>query len=144
MGLDNGIILRVKGKIDGDCPLLSIKGIEENDWYTEENAKGFHIYDICYWRKCWNIRDILFSSCQDAQDKEEGNDYELTIPELEDIRDQLYDMICKGPDRWDDSIWDFEDAMNFLPWDIVRISALINYLKNEGAGRAEVYFYDSY
>ena len=140
MGLDNGIILRVRNKLNEDCPLLSVEGIEENKWRTD----GFHYYDICYWRKCWNIRDVLFSCCQDTEGKEDNCNYELTISELEDIRYQLYNIICKGPDHWGDSIWDFEEAMNFLPWDIVRISALINFLKDEGAGRAEVYFYDSY
>lgn len=145
MGLDNGIVLRVKGKIDPEDRILSIPGIEKDDWY-EENRPGFTQYDICYWRKCWNIRDILFVNCDDAIGKEDCGTYSLTIDELEAIRHSLYLTICEGPDAWNDgdqSIWDFEEAMNFLPWDLVRLSALINYMEENG-GRCEAFFYDSY
>lgn len=145
MGLDNGIVLRVKGKIDPEERILSIPGIEKDDWY-EENHPGFSQYDICYWRKCWNIRDILFVNCNDAKGKDDYGTYSLTIDELEAIRHSLYLTICEGPDAWNDgdqSIWDFKEAMNFLPWDLVRISALIDYMEKNG-GRCEAFFYDSY
>jgi len=145
MGLDNGIVLRVKGKIDPEDRILSIPGIEKDDWY-EENHPGFSQYDICYWRKCWNIRDILFVNCDDAKGKDDCGTYSLTIDELEAIRHSLYLTICEGPDAWNDgdqSIWDFEEIMNQLPWDLVRISALIDYMEKNG-GRCEAFFYDSY
>ena len=102
--------------------------------------------EVCYWRKCWNIRDILFVHCDDAKGKDDCGTYSLTIDELEAIRHSLYLTICEGPDAWNDgdqSIWDFEEAMNFLPWDLVRLSALINYMEKNG-GRCEAFFYDSY
>lgn len=142
MGLDNGIMLRVRGEINPDEAILSIPGIEKNTW-SETEKKGFTEYDICYWRKCWNIRGILFACCQDAEDKENNREYELTISELVSIRDQFYEIICRGPGYWDNSIWDFEEAMNFLPWDLVRLSALIDYME-ENTGRCEAFFYDSY
>lgn len=142
MGLDNGITLRVKGEINPDAEILTIPGIEKDSW-NDNSEPGFTYYDICYWRKCWNIRDILF----DAKGKENCGEYNFTVDELKEVRDGIYHAICKGPKVWNEenrSIWDFEEAMNFLPWDIVRISALIDYLQHEGAGRSEAFFYDSY
>ena len=142
MGLDNGITLRVKGEINPDAEILTIPGIEKDRW-NDNSEPGFTYYDICYWRKCWNIRDILF----DAKGKENCGEYNFTVDELKEVRDGIYHAICKGPKVWNEenrSIWDFEEAMNFLPWDIVRISALIDYLQHEGAGRSEAFFYDSY
>ena len=142
MGLDNGITLRVKGEINPDAEILTIPGIEKDSW-NDNSEPGFTYYDICYWRKCWNIRDILF----DAKGKENCGEYNFTVDELKEVRDGIYHAICKGPKVWNEenrSIWDFEEAMNFLPWDIVRISALIDYFQHEGAGRSEAFFYDSY
>ena len=146
MGLDNGITLRVKGEINPDAEILTIPGIEKAD-LNDNTEQGFTYYEICYWRKCWNIRDILFANCHDAEGKEDCGEYSFTVDELKEVRDSLYHTICKGPEAWNEenrSIWTFEEAMNFLPWDIVRISALIDYLQHDGAGRSEVFFYDSY
>lgn len=146
MGLDNGITLRVKGEINPDAEILTIPGIEKDSW-NDNLELGFTYYDICYWRKCWNIRDILFVNCHDAKGKEDCGEYSFTVDELKEVRDGIYHTICEGSKAWDEenrSIWDFEEAMNFLPWDIVRISALIDYLQHEGAGRSEAFFYDSY
>lgn len=152
MGLDNGIMLRVRGELEDDCSLLQLPGIEKTDWWSEEapeNEKGYSHYDICYWRKCWNIRNDLFAACETEEN--DSSYYPMSVSNLITFRDELYSILCAGPNAWENpegwsrgSIWTFEEAMNFLPWDIVRISTLIDYLQNEGAGRAEAYFYDSY
>lgn len=141
MGLENGIILQVRGKIDPDAAILKVPGIEKVDWY-DNLEPGFTYYDICYWRKYWNIRDILFDN---AHAKEESDDkYPLTIKQLESIRDDIYYLICDGEDRWDTrAFWSFEDSVGRLGWDIVRLSELIRYLKADTT-YCEVFFYDSY
>lgn len=141
MGLENGIVLQVRGKIDPDAAILKVPGIEKVDWYDNPEP-GFTYYDICYWRKYWNIREILFDNCHD---KESNGKYPLTIKQLESIRDDIYYLICDGEDRWDDSrtAWSFEDSVGRLGWDIVRISELIRYLKAD-VGYCEAFFYDSY
>lgn len=146
MGLDNGIKLRVKGEINPDAEILTIPGIEKDSW-NDNSEPGFTYYDICYWRKCWNIRDILFDAKGKENCGEYCGEYNFTVDELKEVRDGIYRTICEGSKAWDEenrSIWDFEEAMNFLPWDIVRISALIDYLQHEGSGRSEAFFYDSY
>ena len=55
MGLDNGIIIKNKN------------GIEE---------------EICYWRKCWNIRKLIFD-CIDSN--EMLFEYSLSLDDLVDI-----------------------------------------------------------
>ena len=144
MGLDNGIQLRVKGKINPESPLLKVPGVQGWDFCPMEEGNGYYNYDICYWRKCWNIRDMLFSCCSDSIGREDNQSYELSVPELRDIRDRIYNIICAGPLDWEDSIWTFDEMIPHLAWDLVRITALIDYVEHEGAGNAEVSFYDSY
>lgn len=141
MGLENGIVLQVRGKIDPDAAILKVPGIEKVDWYDNPEP-GFTYYDICYWRKYWNIREILFDNCHT---KESNHAYPLTIKQLESIRDDIYCLICDGEAGWDTSrtMWSFEDSVGRLGWDIVRISELIRYLKTD-TGYCEAFFYDSY
>lgn len=144
MGLENGIVLQVRGKIDPDAAILKVPGIEKVDWYDKPEP-CFTYYDICYWRKYWNIRDILFDNFKAKETGEPNGKYPLTNKELESIRDDIYHLICDGENRWDDSrtMWSFEDSVGRLGWDIVRLSELIRYLEAH-TGYCEAFFYDSY
>lgn len=140
MGLDNGILLRVRGRINENSPWYEKLRLNSD---SVEEKNGFSVYDICYWRKCWNIREILFENCADTNGVDDCGSYTLTPEEIGAIRDALCDILRDGDAAWDDSIWTFEEAMNFLPWDIVVLGQLMDFLQ-ENAGKCEVFFYDSY
>lgn len=136
MGLDNGIVLKTKNSI-----------IEKPDWVKfdgspAEHDDGFLEYDICYWRKCWNIRGAIFDIFEKV-DKREW-EFELSINQVVAIRDRIYRFLTEGED-WDESgesIWLFEEIIPVLTQDILNLSWLIEYMKKDV--HAIVYFYDSY
>lgn len=144
MGLDNGIILRTRKRISEDNELLKVKGIEQIHDISDDD--GFFNYDICYWRRCWNIRSLLLDNCQKEEDP---GYYPMTIQNLINFRTAIFNTICAGAEAWDygdytGSVWSFDDMITSLAYDLVRLTALIKYLKEEGAGLAEAYMYDSY
>lgn len=136
MGLDNGIVLKTKNSI-----------IEKPDWVKfngspAEHDDGFLEYDICYWRKCWNIRGAIFDILEKVDEREW--EFELSINQVVAIRDRMYKFLTEGED-WDesgDSIWLFEEIIPVLTQDILNLSWLIEYMKKDV--HAIVYFYDSY
>lgn len=62
MGLDNGIMLKIKDKEKfGEIPAW----IRREPWEDEHN----YDYEILYWRKCWNVRaEILTYLAADADE----------------------------------------------------------------------------
>ena len=136
MGLDNGIVLKTKNSI-----------IEKPSWVKfignpAEHDDGSLEYDICYWRKCWNIREAIFNILED-DDRREW-EFKLSLNQVVAIRDRLCKFLTEGED-WEelgDSIWSFEEMIPVLTEDILNLSWLIGYMKNDV--HAIVYFYDSY
>ena len=112
MGLDNGIIIKYKN------------GIEE---------------EICYWRKCWNIRKLIFD-CIDSN--EMLFEYSLSLDDLVDIYNALKTL---NKENWSEnggSIWEWEEIRKGLKRDIKTLNKLIKRMKKEPD--LEVIFYDSY
>ena len=136
MGLENGIVLKTKNSI-----------IEKPSWVKfignpAEHDDGSLEYDICYWRKCWNIREAIFNILED-DDRREW-EFELSLNQVVAIRDRLCRFLTEGED-WEelgDSIWSFEEMIPVLTEDILNLSWLIGYMKKDV--HAIVYFYDSY
>lgn len=136
IGLDNGIVLKTKNTI-----------IEKPSWVKfignpAEHDDGSLEYDICYWRKCWNIREAIFNILED-DDRREW-EFELSLNQVVAIRDRLCRFLTEGED-WEelgDSIWSFEEMIPVLTEDILNLSWLIGYMKKDV--HAIVYFYDSY
>lgn len=114
MGLDNGIVIRNK---DG----------------TEEEA------EICYWRKCWNIRNEIFDI---IEQKSETYEYLLSLDNVVNIYYRLKAFNKKNWTENGDSIWTWEEIRKGLKRDIKEIGKLIKRMKKEPD--LTVVFYDSY
>ena len=134
MGLDNGIILHTKTKISAPKELkgrLSDFSIGEDEYQ----------YDICYWRKCWNIRRGVWQALNTAPDYVYIDS--LTIDEIKQIWKVIYDLNAR--DVWDDggyTIWSYDEIHDQLDYDLLSLEWLISYLREHPDARAE--FYDSY
>ena len=130
MGLDNNIILKVKGEFDINNlpPYVKLE--------ADSNVGLFH---VCYWRKCFGLRNKITWAID--MDPEEDSWKELLISDINEIID-IIDGYLKNPDSWGDSIWDFEDIMGILAQDIVNLGWLKKYLREHMED--EAYFYDSY
>lgn len=143
MGLDNGIIMRSKKHIE--VPRELERASESicsaySDGYTFE-------YDLCYWRKCWNIRYAIATSLDTVADLSVGKS-DLTI---QDIKNIWYDINYLNHKRvWDegDSIWTYKEIRDNLDSALLTFEWLIYFMRKHEKefknGDICVEFYDSY
>ena len=141
MGLDNGITLITRQKLtEHDIPPYI--HIDIDDWEDEHDNRGYH-YEICYWRKCWNIRSIVFDINDNAID---NGIFELDMKHVYQLEQKITEYIV-DIQKWQDdyeggrTIWDADDMLPHLAQDVVNLQWLENYMKKH---RAIVEFYDSY
>lgn len=127
MGLDNGIKVKNITKEDRLKYGISIPYNETDD-------------DICYWRKCWNIRNVIIKILHLG---EEGGFYKFDPEDIPAIIKGLYNLIV-NKDEWTDNdcIWEYEDMVPTILRNILDLDRLIFYLKDHPD--AEISFYDSY
>lgn len=136
MGLDNGIILKLKeNKVPEDFP--STESLDSFDLECVTDRKEL---EIAYWRKCWGIRSAIMGVLHMKND-----DYEHPV-EAEDcpaIRRALVSFL--KPDYWDenaDSIWEYEEMYETMLSILLNLKWLERRLKTNPEETA--YFYDSY
>lgn len=142
MGLDNGITLTTRTKLDlNDWEIKpDYITVEFDEWGTEDSNKGY-VYNICYWRKCWNVRsDIL--EILDAG-RERGIYRIETVSQVLRIREALVNYLLY-PERWGDSIWSMDEMAPHLAQDIMNLGWLVDYMKEHKGEKFVIEFYDSY
>lgn len=132
MGLDNGISIKRRA----DLPALAFA-------YFDEEYRAKHNYDleVAYWRKCWNVRHIIF----DLLNIEDFNDSQ-TIMTIEDV-DAVIAALCKiNKKNWLDrgsTIWEWKEFKNIQRRNIRNLRRL-RYMMKKKPDVFEVYFYDSW
>ena len=127
MGLDNGIKVKGITKEDRLKYGISIPYNETDD-------------DICYWRKCWNIRSVILKILHLG---EEGGFYKFDPEDIPAIIKGLYNLIVNKDECNDnDCIWEYKDMVPTILRNILDLDRLIFYLKDHPD--AEISFYDSY
>lgn len=132
MGLDNGI--RIKNIQKHEIPRRVILR-SEMEWTPGE-------LELCYWRKCWNIRQGILSLLDVGLNSDQ---YEFTLNRTQvlNIKDFLIDLL-KNPKDWSNSIWTYEEMKPVLEQDIKNLKWLARRMKWHPAPETIVYFYDSY
>ena len=130
MGLDNGIVIRRKDNLP-NCALCF-----DNEWRKQ------HGYDleVAYWRKCWNVRAIIF----DVLGRGEDNDSIIQVTReeiIERLQNDLhyFDFL---EDDWGGCIWDWNTFRHFQKRNIKNLKKLEDMMRRHP--EIEVYFYDSY
>ncbi len=130
MGLDNGIILTLNHKIDMDSIPYNVQIQLDECGLSDGRHKGLE-YDICYWRKCWNIRNKIIDILNAPQC---GGVYEIDKPsQILMIRDAIADFLAH-PETWEDeygdSIWDIYEIAPCLIQNIFNLNWLYEYMKD--------------
>ena len=135
MGLDNGINIRRTEYTDNIPELKRF----EDDWCRKYKSN----FEVCYWRKCWNIRHMIFYTVENIDNN--GYSELLTKQDIENIIKGLQSF---NADNWQDnggSIWEWEDeewSYSYkLKQDIKNLQVLSELMDKYDL---EVYFYDSY
>ena len=131
MGLDNSIEVRRTQYTDNipELQRFNISWDKDRKWD----------FEICYWRKCWNVRGAIF----DVADPKPMNNCvcQLTKEEIDRI------IVALGgfnADNWNDdlgSIWSWEDVEDKLKNDIENLKYLRPLMDKYDL---EVIFVDSY
>lgn len=135
MGLDNGLCIK-RNEYTNSIPEL--KRFE--DTWDKDNEFDF---EICYFRKCYNVRHMIIESIKVAYDNDISEP--LTVEHVEKI---IKGLQAFNADNWQDnggSIWDWDDEE--YPYSAKIQSDIENllYLKElMERYNLEVYFYDSY
>lgn len=130
MGLDNGIeVRRTK-----DLP-RAVRAFDE-----ERREKNDYDIEIAYWRKCWNVRILIYR----VLDMPDENDSEIEMS-----RDDVLNVIkaLRGINRrnyYDGgfSIWCWHDFKRFNRRNIRNLKKLARIMRRHPD--ISVYFYDSY
>lgn len=133
MGLDNAICIK-RNKYSEN--ITALKKYEES-WDKE------HKYDftVCYWRKCWNVRNDILSLLSDSYNGM-GGSIDITLEELKKIRCVLKSYNRHSWNYSSQSIWTWEEHKKINRRHIKNIKELIKLKKKYP--NLEIYFVDSY
>lgn len=146
MGLDNGLFITTKHPENFTVPKEFVW--RDRDWSGVKCTNGssmiYSIYsrEVCYWRKCWNIREEIIKALGDRWD---GDIYkfELTVEELKRIWKSINSLNKKKVWNNSESIWDYSDMRAVLDQDLINIEWVIEE-KKKNPDEFRIYFYDSY
>lgn len=131
MGLDNSLCIKRNEK---SMNIYSKLKHYEEVWDTKKEFD----FDICYWRKCYNIRTLISEAIGGIAD----NGY--TPLKREDIPKIIAILKSLNADNWDDcggSIWEWEEHEEINGYHIEDLEYLYELM---GEHDLDVYFYDSY
>ena len=145
MGLDNGLLLHTKDLIDFPKEIANHIGRLSVDLRSPFPYE----YELCYWRKCWNIRREIGYALQ-AQSIESVAKAWLTIEDVKNIWRAINQLNSKR--AWDtsDSIWTWREMKDHLDYDLLTLEWLINFMQEHARAHSNeplvymVEFYDSY
>lgn len=136
MGLDNGILLKIKDRDKfGKLP----KGYEI--WFDDT-------IEILYWRKCWNIRSYIFDFLNDKGIKTVTDCSEDSVMSLDDLKELLKGLKHCYKRKWweenNDTIWEFDDIKDNFKDSLACAKSLVKWIKDKDPDSYEISFYDSY
>ena len=137
MGLDNGIVVEgvPKEKIDNKYVIFKDE--------LEEDSPSFH---ICYWRKCWNIRNLILDCINIDERESDDCDFILKKHELIGIIDVLAYFSELSEEEYElyyaNDIWGYDIMISKTKTDIDALMWLVD-LYDE-CPNIKVIFYDSY
>ncbi len=131
MGLDNGICVKRTARTES---------IPELSRFEEEWEKEYRFnFEVCYWRKCWNVRHRIL----DVITNPFGEEYKIHLG-IDDI-DRITEVLKSfNKDNWEDEgwcIWEFDEMKDNLKTQIANLGTLKRLMQEH---ELEVYFYDSY
>ena len=130
MGLDNGIC--IKRKSASKEALLQF----DEEW----RSRNDYDLEVAYWRKCWNVRDIILDILHvpfdnDSETKMNIEDVIAVIAALKRLNEKNYTE--RGG-----CIWGWKDFKRIQRGNLRALHRLVKLMKKDSS--LEVYFYDSW
>lgn len=135
MGLDNSIQIKRNTSTNSIPELKQFELLYDNKHQFD--------FEICYWRKCYNIRNMIMDVVESARDND--NSDILTTTDIEKIIHGLQSFNSANWQENGGSIWDWDDEeypySEKIQRDIENLKNLQTLMEKYDL---EVYFYDSY
>lgn len=132
MGLDNGIQIKRKQGLPDEV-------FKKFD--TDVTRKWEYDLEVAYWRKCWNIRALIYETLCAPQE----NDSEIPM-DRQDVLNIITILKRINGRNWYnlpcDSIWSWSEYKASHRRNIANLKWLARFMKKHPD--IEVYFYDSY
>ena len=135
MGLDNGISVR---RTDFTHNLSEMRKFEDS-WDRERK----YDFDICYWRKCWNIRNQIFALLPGPHEPNNSH-IKLNLQDLINIQNMLYSLNEFNWENEGSSIWTWEEQQEHIKGQIENLEDMKDLICEYGEDAFDIYFYDSY
>lgn len=142
MGLDNGIQLITKQKLDlDDWDIIpEYVHIEFDEFDTNKYKDGYY-YNICYWRKCSCIRNSILNNIFNEYNSAGGQFVIDKTNQIEQIQDILiYHLL--NPEQWRSAIWTLDEACHNIAQCIINLAWLKEFIQMHTFNK--VIFYDSF
>lgn len=142
MGLDNGIQLITKQKLDlDDWEIIPEYVHIEFDEFDTNHYKDGYYYNICYWRKCQCIRNAILNHVFNEKNSAGGIFVIDKVNQIEQIQDILiYHLL--NPEQWRSAIWTLDEACHNIAQCIINLAWLKEFIQMHTFNK--VIFYDSY
>lgn len=133
MGLDNGILLKVKNEKDYE---KAHRLFNHESWYDSDECS------VCYWRKCYGIRNAILRVVDPAITNE--YEYPVTLDNIDDIiKTFKYFLHKKEWGEEADTIWEWDkNTRHNQARNLRGLKRLRHWLRRHPDDTA--YFYDSY
>ena len=157
MGLDNGIKIEFRKLEEGTSPKI-FKNITKRLTAFDNDKKD--VYDLLYWRKCYNIRNLFIDFCnKNSISFQEGD---LTYLTLNEAIKFLECLLKHHNKKWwngsadhemypalfilSSSIWEWDDIKKNYKHMYKEALKFLKYLKKSKllGNYYTIYFYDSY
>lgn len=139
MGLDNGLRLHTKDPIDFPKEIADYI----NSLSVDLRSPFPYEYELCYWRKCWNVRCEIGHALQ-AQNMEYVAKAWLTIADVKNIWRAIQQLYLKRAWESGESIWSWSEIKDHLTRDLLILEWLISFMRQHDEKEYMVEFYDSY
>ena len=130
MGLDNWISI----KHDEHTPKCVAKCFKKG-------YNGYE-YEVAYWRKCWNVREIIFRTSERYTEEDRAYKTALTRDDILKIIKELRGLSVNNYDAKSVCFWDWKDFRRINRRNIKKLKKLSWIMLWHPD--LEVYFYDSY
>ena len=139
MGLDNMISVKIKDKT---------KFTENELLHLGTYHKYDDSYELMYWRKCWNIRELIMYKMHTAGLRTVNDCSEDMPMPVDFLKSLIYTLNqCYTPEWWqehDDSIWSFDDICENMHGELIEAMVAVYILEQKDPDSYEIDFLDSY
>ena len=138
MGLDNAIMLKVN---------ILNRNIKVPKCFNHEEWYGLGVYEVCYWRKCWGIRNKIITEV--FNEKTSSDKYEFKVAHDDVLKIIKILKYYDNEKNWNDdnsTIWHYkEDKIHKqIKYNLKNLKRLYMFLRKYSNENIYCYFYDSY